>query len=190
MNRIKAAEPELHRQTIETADFDWIVFHHQKQVYRTLLFLVRDPDTAEALTQECFLRAFRTRDGFRGESSLTTWLVRIAINLAHDHNRSRRWAFWRRLTRTDRIDLLHAVDSRSSPEKAMIDGELMGAVGSAVERLSERQKTVFLLRFIEDMPLEAIAETLNVETGTVKSHLHRAIEAVRKTCKEKCGWPV
>src|SRR5512146_1096135 len=85
---------------IEQDSFEWIVFQNQKRIYRTLLFLVRDADAAETLTQECFLRAFRMRNEFRGESGVTTWLVRIAINLAHDHNRNRRWAFWRRLTRT------------------------------------------------------------------------------------------
>jgi RNA polymerase sigma-70 factor (ECF subfamily) len=93
-------------------DFDWIVAQNQKQIYRTLLFLVRDADAAENLTQECFLRAFRMRSKFRGESTPATWLVRIAINLAQDHNRNRRWVFWRRLTRTDRIDAMSPIDCR------------------------------------------------------------------------------
>ena len=79
---------------MEQDDFDGIVFQNQKRIYRTLLLLVRDADAAENLTQECFLHAFRMRNGFRGESGVATWLVRIAINLAHDHNRNRRWAFW------------------------------------------------------------------------------------------------
>jgi RNA polymerase sigma-70 factor, ECF subfamily len=182
MNRTSVAESEMDERTIEPNDFDSIVFHHQKQVYRTLLVLVRDADAAEALTQECFLRAFKMCNSFRGESSLSTWLVRIAINLAHDHNRNRRWAFWRRLTRTDRIGGIQAVDLRRSPEQAVIDAELLDVIQCAVEKLSERQKTVFLLRFIEDMPLEAIAEAMNLEIGTIKAHLHRATGAVRRAC--------
>lgn len=182
MNRIKAAESKMDRHTIEPADFEWIVCHHQRQIYRTLLFLVRDPDAAEALVQECFLRAFKMRGSFRGESSIATWLVRIAINLAHDHNRNRRWAFWRNLTRTEQINQIHAVDARRSPEQAVIDSESLDAVRSAVENLSERQKMVFLLRFVEEMTLEDIAAAMNLEIGTVKSHLHRAIEAVKKAC--------
>jgi RNA polymerase sigma-70 factor (ECF subfamily) len=171
----------------EQDDFGLIVFQNQKRIYRTLLFLVRDSDAAENLTQECFLRAFRMRSKFRGESGLVTWLVRIAINLAHDHNRNRRWAFWRRLKRTDRIDAIDPVDSRRSPEQVMIDSESLSAVWSAVGRLSERQKAVFLLRFIEEIPLEEIAETMDLELGTVKSHLHRAVETVRKACAPKTG---
>jgi RNA polymerase sigma-70 factor (ECF subfamily) len=185
MNKTRVADAEMERCEIGPDDFEWVVLQHQKQIYRTLLFLVRDADAAEILTQECFLRAFRMRRGFRGESGVATWLVRIAINLAHDHNRSRRWAFWRRLSRADRIDAIRVVDGRRSPEQALIDGELVDVIQSAVDGLSERQRTVFLLRFIEDMPLEAIAEVMDLQVGTVKSHLHRAIEAVRKACTRR-----
>jgi RNA polymerase sigma-70 factor (ECF subfamily) len=187
MNVTRMARADMVMCPIEQGDFDRIVFQNQKRIFRTLLFLVRDADAAETLTQECFLRAFRMCGKFRGESDLTTWLVRIAINLARDHNRNRRWAFWRRLTRTDRIDAIGAADSRQSPEQVMIDGEAMRAVQATVEKLPERQRTVFQLRFIEDMPLEEIAKAMDLELGTVKSHLHRAIASVRKTCAGKTG---
>jgi RNA polymerase sigma-70 factor (ECF subfamily) len=67
----------------------------------------------------------------------------------------------------------------------LINSELVDAIQSAVNQLSRQQKTVFLLRFVEDMPLEAIAETMDLNLGTVKSHLHRAIEAVRKACSTR-----
>jgi RNA polymerase sigma-70 factor, ECF subfamily len=187
MNTTRMADADMEIFSFEQDDFDGVVFQNQKRIYRTLLFLVRDADAAENLTQECFLRAFRMRSQFRGESGLATWLVRIAINLAHDHNRNRRWAFWRRLKRTDRIDAINWVDSRRSPEQVMIDSELLNAVWSAVGELSERQKAVFLLRFIEEMPLEEIAKTMDLELGTVKSHLHRAVETVRNACTPKTG---
>ena len=161
-------------------DFDSIVQQHQIQIYRVLLFLLRDPDAAETLTQECFLRAFRKHSSFRGESNLATWLVTIAINLAHDHNRNRRWAFWRRLGHTDRIEAVP--DAGRSPEQILIDEESVNAVRTAVKKLSERQKTVFMLRFVEEMPLASIAEVMSLEVGTVKTHLFRAIDAVRKAC--------
>jgi RNA polymerase sigma-70 factor, ECF subfamily len=182
MNESKVAEAEVERGQIEPNDFDWIVSRHQKQIFRTLLFLVRDSDAAESLTQECFVRAFRMRAGFRGESSLATWLIRIAINLAYDHNRNRRWAFWRNLTRTDRIDAIYAMDPQRSQEQALIDTELVRAVHSAVDVLPERQRTAFLLRFVEDMPLETIADVMGLEVGTIKSHLHRAVDAVKRAC--------
>jgi RNA polymerase sigma-70 factor (ECF subfamily) len=169
-------------QRIDPGDFDWIVRHHQRKIYRVLLFLVKDADAAETLAQECFLRAYRKRGSFRGECGLATWLVRIAVNLAHDHRKSRRWAFWRRLTHTDRIDTMQVWDARPSPERAALDKELMAGVQSAVDGLPERQKTAFLLRFIEEMRLEEIAGVMGLETGTVKAHLSRAVKAVRIAC--------
>jgi RNA polymerase sigma-70 factor, ECF subfamily len=185
MSRTRAADTEIEMCPIEWDDFEWIVSKNQKRIYRTLLFLVRDTDAAETLTQECFLRAFRKRGEFRGASSLATWLVRIAVNLARDHNRNRKWIFWRRLMQTDRIETIVLADSRRSPEQAIADRQTLSTVWSAVDRLPERQKTIFLLRFIEEMPLEEIAKALDLELGTVKSHVHRAIESVRKRCTPK-----
>jgi RNA polymerase sigma-70 factor, ECF subfamily len=182
MNRTGVVGADEDLCTIEQDDFEQIVFQNQKRIFRTLLFLVRDSDAAENLTQECFLRAFRMRDQFRGESAVTTWLVRIAINLAYDHNRNRKWAFWRKLSRTEEINTASLVDSGRSPEQAMIESQSLNAVWIAVGRLSARQRTVFLLRFIEEMPLEDIGAVMGLKAGTVKSHLHRAIQAVRIAC--------
>ena len=185
MKMTKAAFADTGMRTIGQDDFDWIVPQHQKQIYRTLLFIVRDADAAEILTQECFLRAFRKCGTFRGESSLSTWLVRIAINLAHDHIRNRRLAFWRRLMRTDRIETIRAPDAHRSAENTLIDRERADTIQFAVERLSRKQKIVFQLRFVEEMSLEAIAQTMDLEIATVKTHLYRAIEAVRCACTKQ-----
>jgi RNA polymerase sigma-70 factor, ECF subfamily len=185
MPLIDAADANMEMRPIEPEDFDWIVRQYQKQIFRLCLLLVRDSDAAENLTQECFLRAFRNRQSFRGESRLGTWLIRIAINLAHDHNKNRRWIFWRRRNRTDQIDFLQMPDIRCSAEQALIDRELVNGIQSAITHLPERQKTVFLLRFVEDMPLEKIAETMSLEIGTVKTHLSRALGKVRRACSKK-----
>ncbi len=172
------ARAEIH--SLGPEDFEWMVRQHQKQIYRVLLFLLEDTDAAETLTQECFLRAFKSHSSFRGKSSLMTWLTAIAVNLAHDHSRNRRWAFWRRLARTDRIESIPMPDAGRSPEQILADKESVDAVRSAVNNLSERQRTVFLLRFVEEMPLQSIAEVMDLEVGTVKAHLFRAVNAVRK----------
>jgi RNA polymerase sigma-70 factor (ECF subfamily) len=181
----KENDADIEGRRIEPEDFDWIVPQHQKQIYRILLCLVRDADVAGTLTQECFLRAFRKYGSFRGESGLSTWLVRIAINLAHDHNRNRRWEFWRRMARTERIDAIKALDASRSPEQALINSERLKVIQSAVEKLSGKQQSVFLLRYIEDLPLEEIAEAMNMKLGTVKSHLFRATEAVKTACDRR-----
>ena len=172
----------MREHSTEPNDFEWIVLQHQKQIFRTLLALVRDADAADTLTQECFLRAFRNHGSFRGDCDVATWLVRIAINLAHDHNRNRRWAFWRRLARTERLDAIRLPTVQRSPEQALADTEKLHVVRSAVDKLPERQRTVFILRFVEDMPLNGIAETMSLQPGTVKAHLNRAVSAVRRAC--------
>ena len=79
------------------AEFDDIVREHQARIYRVLWCELRDDEAAATLTQDCFLKAYRGRAEFRGEASVSTWLVRIAVNLARDYQRNRRQGFWRRL---------------------------------------------------------------------------------------------
>lgn len=155
---------------------------HRLQIFRFLLASSRDMDTAEMLTQECFLKAQRNWPSFRGESCVATWLMRIAINLQRDHWRSRRMQFWRR-TRKNAVDLDAACDwlpsQTSSPEEQLLAREQLMLVWRAVERLTERQRTIFLLRFVEDLRCSEIAQTTGTSEGTVKAHLSRALARVR-----------
>lgn len=175
---------------IAREEFEEIVRRHQRRIFRILLSLGNDADTAETLTQECFLRAYRSRGDFRGEASIGTWLVRIAINLAADHGRNRRSAFWRRLfaRQRDGEDFAESVeripDRGASPLRQMVAREQLEAVWHAAQGLTSQQHTAFVLRFAEEMSLEEIAASMNVEIGTVKSHLARAVAAVRKRVKE------
>ena len=102
---LRTAELAGTAQGIAPEEFDAIVRQHQQRIYRVLLALLRDPDEADTLTQECFLRAYRRRESFRGEAAVGTWLTRIALNLAHEQRRSPRVAFWRRLFHRDREEL-------------------------------------------------------------------------------------
>ncbi len=176
-----AREVGTHR--LRPEDFEWIVPQYQRQIYRLLLSLLRDADAADNLTQECFLRAFRSHASFRGESGIATWLMRIAINLAYDHNKNRRRAFWRRLAHADPAVALNLPAKHRSPEGALMTREKLDVVWSAVQELPQRQRTAFVLRFAEEMPLEAIARAMGLEVGTVKAHLSRAVETVRNVCR-------
>jgi RNA polymerase sigma-70 factor, ECF subfamily len=175
---------------IAAEDFDGIVRASQRRIFRVIYGLVRDHDTADTLTQECFLRAFEKRYTFRGESSIDTWLIRIAVNLARDHARNRRMAFWKGLFSTSRRDeptaeILEVRDSSPSAEKALIAREAVQKVWSSIERLPQQQRTVFVLRFEEDMTLQEISQVMDIEVGTVKAHLSRAVSAVRKRLREQ-----
>ena len=168
----------------ETAaqEFSTIVANYRPQIFRFLLASTRDPDLAETLTQDCFLKAHRNWSGFRGESSAITWLMRIAINLQKDHWRSRRIQFWRR-TNTNAVDADEASEwlpsGESSPEQQLLAREQVKQVWSAVDGLSERQRTVFLLRFVEEMEIAEIGRATGLSEGTVKAHLSRALGRVR-----------
>ncbi len=166
--------------------FEDLLRAHQKRVFRVLLGWVRDPEMADSLTQECFLRAYRARAGFRGDASPETWLLRIAVNIGRDHVKSRRSGFWRRLLSLDRSDaegqvaVPEVADRASSPEQAVLAKERLARVERRVESLSPMQRAVFQLRFLEEMPLEEIARTLGLRIGTVKVHLARAVGALRR----------
>lgn len=169
--------------TAELEDFDAVVRDYRTRVFRFALASLRDRDAAETLTQDCFLRAYQGRERFRGEASLATWLMQIAVNLVRDHVRNRRLQFWKR-TQSSALDLESAgeriLDRESSPEKKALAREQLCAVWTATERLPERQRTVFLLRFVEDMDILEIAGATGMKEGTVKVHLFRALQTVRE----------
>jgi RNA polymerase sigma-70 factor (ECF subfamily) len=162
--------------------FSTVVEIHRPQIFRFLLASLCDADLAETLTQDCFLRAYRNWLSFRDESSVMTWLMRIAINLQKDHWRNRRMQFWRH-ARNNSVDMDEASEwlpsGERSPEEHMLAREQVGKVWKAVDGLSERQRTVFLLRFVEDLELREIAQAAGLEVGAVKAHLSRALLKVR-----------
>ncbi len=172
-------------------DFDLLVRQHQRQIYRVLLGLLRDADTADDLTQECFVRAYKKRDSYRAEASVTTWLTSIAINLARDHARNRRVGFWRRLfaapAEETEAALALAPATNASPERSLLAREKLAGLWEIVGSLPPRQREVFILRFVEEMPLDQIAIALHMRLGTVKAHLFRALGTVRHGMRELYG---
>jgi len=173
----------LESPAVTLENFDAVARLYWPVVFRFALASMRDRDASENLTQDCFLHAYRRRERFRGEASIKTWLMQIAVNLVRDRSRNRRLQFWKR-TRQFAVDLNGASqrvpDGRSSPEERALEKELVRAVWSAAASLPERQRTVFLLRFVEDMDILEIAQVAGMKEGTVKTHLFRALESVRR----------
>jgi RNA polymerase sigma-70 factor (ECF subfamily) len=167
----------------EIQDFDRVVQRYWPRVLRFLLAAVQDVDVAESLTQDCFLKAYRNRFNFRGDSTLTTWLLSIAVNLARDHGRNRRLQFWRRAQRTAVLPDQAGEwlpDPNISPEQKTLLNEEIQAVWNATRELSERQKTVFLLRFVEGLDISEISEATGLRESAVSVHLFRAVRSIRK----------
>jgi RNA polymerase sigma-70 factor (ECF subfamily) len=179
-------QPELAQEIApgrELADFDAVARLHRPAIFRFLAASIRDVDAAENLTQECLLKAYQARAGFRGAASVKTWLMQIAVNLLRNHLTNARLKFWKR-TQRSAVDISRAgdwlADRQSSPEAMALARQQVSVVWEAAANLSERQRTVFLLRFVEDMELLEIAAATGMKEGTVKTHLFRALEAVRQ----------
>ena len=162
--------------------FDSLVRLHRPRVLRFLMASLRNRETAENLTQDCFVKAYQARGQFRGASSIGTWFMQIAANLVRNHESSSRLKFWRRSLQSDAdVGELGSVipDGQHSPEAQALIREQVQSIWSAAASLPARQRTVFLLRFVEDLDLLEIAEVTGMKEGTVKAHLFRALQAVR-----------
>lgn len=169
--------------TSELDDIDALVHTHRPRLLRFVTFSVGDDDVAASIVQDCFLKAYSGRASFRGDCSVQTWLTSIALNLVRDHQRTRKLQFWRKAakTATDVMEMASILPGHeSSPERQLLAREKASAVATVVETLSANQRAVFLMRFSEEMELADIARTMNMPVNTVKTHLHRAVRAVRE----------
>ena len=160
---------------------------YQPRIFRFLLAQTRDRDLAATLTQETFTKAWAARAQFRGDCSAITWLTRIALNLLRDHTRTNRFKFWRHVDRTalDAQSLAaHLPTQRTSTDQALIAHQQLARVWQIVDTLTDRQRTIFLLRFVEEFELHEIATATALPLPTVKTHLYRALAIVRARHKE------
>jgi RNA polymerase sigma-70 factor (ECF subfamily) len=168
----------------EIPSFDDVVQLYWPRVFRFVLASVRDRDAAEDLTQDCFCKAYKGWNGFRGDSSVITWLMHIAVNVIKDFARNQRLQFWRRARVIDPASIGdYLADRTLSPEANVVMQDNLRAIWEAAAVMPSRQRTAFLLRFVEDMELHEIAQVMGVSDGSVKVHLFRAVHAVRKTLR-------
>jgi RNA polymerase sigma-70 factor, ECF subfamily len=160
-----------------------LVLDHQRMVYQLALHLLGDPQEALDLSQEVFLRVFRTLHQFRGGSTLRTWIYRIVVNQASNRQR-----WWRRRHRSQQVPLDHPaavigelVESRNValPDRVLQERETADRVWRALDGLPFDQRTVIVLREIDGLSYEEISASIGVAVGTVKSRLARARESLR-----------
>jgi RNA polymerase sigma-70 factor (ECF subfamily) len=163
-------------------DLDSVVATYEQRIFRFHLIAIRDRDLAQSLTQDTFVRAWSARHSFRGDCSLSTWLMRIALNLVRDHTRTDRFRFWKRVSETavDVSDVSSHIPNRdSSLESRLIASEQMALVWESVAELSARQRSIFVLRFVDELELSEIAGITGLPISTVKTHLYRALATIR-----------
>jgi RNA polymerase sigma-70 factor (ECF subfamily) len=160
-----------------------LVGEHQRMVVQLATNLLSDRDEALDLSQEVFLRVFRTIHRFRGQSSLRTWIYRIAVNQARNRHR-----LWRRRHRAEQVSLDEHMaahgelisGSQPTPEHMLAQKELAARLQHALDGLPFNQRTVIVLREIDGLSYEEIGLSLGVAIGTVKSRLTRARQALRQ----------
>jgi RNA polymerase sigma-70 factor, ECF subfamily len=165
-----------------------LVGEHQRMVVQLAMNLLGDRDEALDLSQEVFLRVFRTIHRFRGQSSLRTWIYRIAVNQARNRHR-----FWRRRHRADQVSLDQHIATHGeflsggelTPDRMLAQKQLAERLEHALAGLPFDQRTAIVLREIDGLSYEEIAFSLGVAIGTVKSRLTRARQALRLELREE-----
>jgi RNA polymerase sigma-70 factor, ECF subfamily len=175
--------------------YAWLVGEFHQPVYSLVYRILTDPADAADTAQEVFLKIFRGMKYFHGESSLKTWIYRITI---HEASNRRRWWFRHKSKETSmepaenygaQPSLSTAisaalVDKHKSPFENAADHELQARVEEALRKVPEPYRTAIVLRDIEDLSYEEIAEITQVSLGTVKSRITRGREALRKKLSE------
>ncbi len=173
---------EQYRQGREAA-FNEIVLRHQEKVYWVVRRFLNDHDDADDVVQDVFIKASRKLREFRGDSSLYTWLYRIAVNLSLNAIRRKRVGEFFRLE--DVEDLSGGSDD--SPDRHLEADEHRRLVEAAVQALPAKQRTVFVLRYYEEMPYEEIAEVLKTTVGGLKANYFHAARKVTEYVRKRHG---
>ncbi len=171
------------------AAFEWLIAQYNQPVYSLLYRMLDDPSDAADTTQEVFIKVFRGIKRFHADSSLKTWIYRIALHEASNH---RRWHFRHKLKETSIEPQMDCEDESAvgikdllvhhgkSPLENVYDEELKARVEQELRSLPEPYRTTVILRDIEELSYEQIAEVMGTSLGTVKSRLVRGRDALRK----------
>ena len=162
--------------------FDLLVLKYQRRVFRLISRLIKNNSEVEDVAQECFIKAFRAIQQFRGDSAFYTWLYRIAVNTAKNHlfSKGKRPIALSELVKnedSEAFDMIDAV-SHESPEGNLAGLQIAEAVNKAVSKLPEELSAAVVLREMDGLSYEEIAEVMNCPIGTVRSRIFRAREAI------------
>jgi len=167
--------------------FNEMVSRYWDRIYGMVNQLLRNPQDAEEVTQDAFIRAHRGLVNFRGDSAFSTWLYQIATNLA----RNRYWYWWRRkrdksvsfdapLSADNSTTLAEVLPAElETPEDATVTQELINGIAAGMEKLTAKHREILILRNVKNLSYEEIAAILSISVGTVKSRIARARESLR-----------
>jgi RNA polymerase sigma-70 factor (ECF subfamily) len=165
-------------QIFDDETFRKAVLEYRERIFLVILRFIRNREDAKDLTQEAFVKAYRSRAQFRGESGIYTWIYRIAVNLALNHkSRSKVSSL---MSIEDNTELT----SGGSPADGLLATELGGQIDTAIKGLPARQRMVFNMRYYEEQPHAEIAKTLGITEGAVKANYHQAIKKLRASLSQ------
>jgi RNA polymerase sigma-70 factor (ECF subfamily) len=162
--------------------YDLLVLKYQRKIMRLLSRLIRDPAEIEDIAQEAFIKAYRALPQFRGESAFYTWLYRIAVNTARNWQlASSRRPMAQNVIENEDGETFSQIDNLTdinTPESMLASRQIVETVNAAMNALPEDLRTAIVLREIEGMSYEDIAQTMGCPIGTVRSRIFRAREAI------------
>ncbi len=186
---MEQTDASLVQRTLEsdTQAYDELVRRYQRQVYNLAYRMLGNPEDAGDLVQETFLRAYGALGSFRQDASFLTWLYKIASNLCIDHMRSRKSKGALSLDLELEEGREPVADRSFSPEDTVIRGAVSDVVQKCVMNLPTKYRVVVVMRHLQGMSIEEIAEQLSLPSGTVKTHLFRAREMLRERLKPHLG---
>jgi len=173
----------------DPSDFGSWMAGEQRRIYLLCLRMLRNGDEADSATQDVFVKAYRALGAGESIQQPGRWLTRVAVNICLDRLRSKRWLFWHRRARQQDDDAILRLAPAPGPnqEDAFLAREITRRLGTALGRLSLRQRAVFVLRHDEGRSLEEIAEILGLDVGTVKAHMARAVHKLREELRDLYG---
>ncbi|HNP65667.1 MAG TPA: RNA polymerase sigma factor RpoE [Woeseiaceae bacterium] len=163
--------------------FDLLVLKYQHKIVNLIMRYVRDPELSLDIAQEAFIKAYRALPRFRGDSAFYTWMYRIAVNTAKNHlaaQRRRPMDVELDLQDPEQYDLHAKLKETDTPEGVTLSNELQEIVERAIQSLPEDLRTAIVLRELEGMSYEEIAQTMECPVGTVRSRIFRARDAIGK----------
>ena len=160
----------------DTDSFEVLVRRHEKAIFNLVYRLLGNYDEAAEVAQEVFLSAFRSIHQFRGEANFSTWLYRIGLNHASARRKSLQTSQQRHIP-LDGTEVI--ADGAVDPAKSVEHKEIQQRVQQALNSLDPEDARIVLLRDLQDIPYEDVAEMLDIPVGTVKSRLHRARQALK-----------
>ena len=181
----KASDSKLVKrvQKGDKGAFDLLVLKYQHKIVNLVMRYVRDPELALDITQEAFIKAYRALPRFRGDSAFYTWMYRIAVNTAKNHlaaQRRRPMDVELDMQDPEQYDLHAKLKETDTPEGVTLSNELKETVERAIAALPEDLRTAIVLRELEGMSYEEIAQTMECPVGTVRSRIFRARDAIAK----------